>query len=101
VRSSFTPRSIPGVAASPKHEGELCSGIRVHLEGYEFDPVRTGLEIFNTLLRETDEYEVKSFLYRLAGTRDIDRLINGDVSAEELDFGLDAFLEKRQPYLIY
>lgn len=100
-RAAFTPRSIPGVASSPKHQDENCNGVRVHLQNYDFDPVRVGLEIFNTLLQETEGYETRSFLYRLAGTRKIDRLISNEVSVDKLDFELNSFLEQRRPYLIY
>lgn len=97
----FTPESIPGVAPSPKHEGSLSRGIRISVLDYDFDPVLTGLELFTILLDATEGYELRNFLYLLAGTREIDHLIRGDLSVNELDFGLETFLERRSHYLLY
>lgn len=99
--TEFTPRSIPGVAPTPKHQDVLCTGIMVRAESYDFDPVRTGLQIFATVLNSTGEYEKKSFLYLLSGTREIDQVINGEVSAAEIDFELDSYLNQREKYLLY
>ena len=97
----FTPESISGVAPSPKHEGSLSKGIRIRAKNYDFDPVLTGLELFTILLDATEEYELRNFLYLLAGTREMDRLISGEVNAHELNFSLEAFLERRSLYLLY
>jgi uncharacterized protein YbbC (DUF1343 family) len=99
--ADFTPRSIPGVAPTPKHQDVQCSGIVVRAESYDFDPVRTGLQIFSSVLNSTEEYEIKSFLYLLAGTRKIDRVISGEVSAADIDFELDDYLNQREKYLLY
>lgn len=97
----FTPISIPGVAPSPKHEGELSHGIKITLLDFDFDPVVAGLEIFTTLLDATEEYELRSFLYLLAGTREIDQVINDEIAVSDLNFDLDSFLERRSYYLLY
>lgn len=99
--AEFTPVSIPGVAPSPKHQDKLCYGIQTRIRNYQFDPVRTGLEIFSTMLRFTDDYEIRSFLYLLSGTRKIDQIIEGEVNAMNADFELDTYLEQRKPYLLY
>jgi len=99
--TEFTPRSIPGAALNPKHEGVQCRGIIVRAKNYDFDPVRTGLQIFATMLNSTEDYEIKSFLYRLAGTRKIELVIDGDVSPLEIDFGLEGYLTQREKYLLY
>ena len=99
--TEFTPRSIPGVAPTPKHQDVLCSGIFVQAESFDFDPVRTGLQIFATVLNSTEEYEIKSFLYLLSGTRKIDQVINGEVSVSDIDFELDTYLNQREKYLLY
>ena len=97
----FTPISIPGVAPSPKHQGERCHGILLSAQNYDFDPVLSGLEIFSVLMQATDHYELHSFRYLLAGTREIDRLIRGEIQADDLEFNLGDYLEQRQPYLLY
>jgi len=99
--TEFTPRSIPGVAPTPKHQDVLCRGIFVQAESFDFDPVRTGLQIFATVLNSTEEYEIKSFLYLLSGTRKIDQVINGEVSVADIDFQLDTYLDQREKYLLY
>jgi uncharacterized protein YbbC (DUF1343 family) len=99
--AEFTPVSIEGVAPSPKHEGELCYGIKLSAVDYDFDPVRAGLEIFSVMMQATEEYELRSFRYLLAGTREIDKLIHGELSVSEIEFELDDYLEQRRPYLLY
>lgn len=95
--AEFTPRSIPGVAPNPKHEGELCYGIRITVQHYDFDPVQTGLVLFRELLNATESKEMKPFLYLLTGTRDVDRFLQG----EEAEFDIHTFTEQRVPYLLY
>ncbi len=97
----FTPISIPGVAPEPKHQGKVCHGILLSAADYDFDPVIAGLEIFSIIMQATDEYELHSFRHLLAGTREIDRLIRGEIQAANLEFGLDDYLEQRKPYLLY
>ncbi|MDZ7718493.1 MAG: DUF1343 domain-containing protein [Balneolaceae bacterium] len=99
--AEFTPKSIPGVAISPKHQDRVCNGVKISLNGYDFDPVRTGLTIFTTLVQSTPEYETRDFIYLLAGSTEIDPLMSDELAVEELDFQLDAFLEKRKAYLLY
>ncbi len=98
---TFTPRSIPGAAATPKHMDLESFGVQVKVNGYDFDPVRIGLELFKTLVNATPEVEINNFLYNLAGTREIDKVISGELDPMEVDFGLEPFLEKREDYLIY
>jgi uncharacterized protein YbbC (DUF1343 family) len=98
---TFTPRSIPGAAATPKHMDLESFGVQVKVNGYDFDSVRIGLELFKTLVNATPEVEINNFLYNLAGTRGIDKVISGELDPMEIDFGLYPFLEKREDYLIY
>lgn len=101
IPHSFTPRSIPGVAPRPKYEGRQCKGLFIELNSYEFDPVRTGLQIFATLVQATPDAEVTPFLYTLAGTRKIDHVLSGELNPNTLDFEIEPFLRQRDPYLIY
>tara|TARA_R100001143_G_C3361345_1_gene136865 strand:- start:38207 stop:39460 length:1254 start_codon:yes stop_codon:yes gene_type:complete len=100
-RISFVPESIPGVAPNPKHLGSESFGVKINAVNYDFDPIRVGLEMFSIILNSTSDYQIRSFLYRLAGTQEIDRLIEGELSASEIDFEIEEFLEQRQPYLLY
>ena len=98
----FTPESIPGVAPTPKHEGEESYGIRVHVDNYtSYDPFENGLIIIAELMQHSSEAETNNFLYRLAGTRKIDQVISGEVSPEDVNFDLDDFKNSREKYLIY
>ncbi len=98
---TFTPVSIPGFAPTPKHENSESYGIRITALDFDFDPLLAGLEIFTILLDATDEYDQHRFLYLLAGTREIDRLISGEIMIKDLNFDLEPFLESREQYLLY
>lgn len=98
---TFTPRSIPGVAPNPKHLDTQSFGIRIELESHDFDPIRTGLEIFRIVMNATPSAETNSFLYRLTGSDEIERVLAGEVDPMTLDFGLDGFISDREPYLLY
>jgi len=98
---SFTPRSIPGVAPNPKHLDSESRGVKIEITSYDFDPVRTGLEIFRILVNATPQAETNTFLYRLAGSEQIDRVLSNEIDPLTLDFNLDHFLEQRKPYLLY
>lgn len=98
---TFTPRSIPGAAATPKHMDLESFGIQVKVNGFDFDPVRIGLELFATLVNATNDVEINNFLYNLAGTREIDKVISGELYPLTLDFNVEAFKTKRKPYLLY
>lgn len=100
-QTEFTPVSIPGVAISPKHEDAVCNGIKIDVESYDFDPVKSGLEIFATLVQATPDYETRDFIYKLAGSREIDKLMSGELSVDALDFQLEDFLAERKKYLLY
>ncbi|MDX1640869.1 MAG: DUF1343 domain-containing protein, partial [Balneolaceae bacterium] len=99
--AEFTPESIPGVAISPKHQDTACNGVKIELSGYDFDPVKIGLTIFASLVQATPGYETRDFIYKLAGSTEIDQLMSGELTVNELDFNLDDFLEKREEYLLY
>lgn len=100
-RSSFIPESIPGVAPNPKHLGIESHGVNIRVENYDFDPIVVGLEIFSILLDSTTDYEIRPFLYRLTGSREIDRILDGEISASEIDFQVEEFLSRREDYLLY
>ena len=98
----FTPKSIPGVASSPKHEGAEVFGLRIHVDNFDqYDPFQNGLRIIAELMQNSPGETTNNFLYNLAGTRKIDAVISGEISPEEADFELEEFLELRQLYLLY
>lgn len=99
--TEFLPREIPGVATNPKHEGELNRGVEIRLESLKYDPVRSGLLILKELMDASPEAEINSFIYRLAGTRKIDSILNGTEDPLTIDFELDEFMDIRESYLLY
>jgi len=99
--AEFTPEEIPGVATSPKHEGELSYGISIELESTDYDPVRSGLLILKTLMDASNQAEVNDFMYRLTGTEKVDEVLSGDIDPMTVDFDLDPFMQQREQYLIY
>ncbi len=99
-RTSFTPEPIPGKAINPKHEGKLCRGYQLEITDLNaFDPVKSGLQLIRQLIKQTEDSEIKPYLYKLAGTKKIDKFLNSDM--EEPAFDLDEFISKRKTYLIY
>lgn len=98
----FTPREIPGVALNPKHEGELSSGIRIQVDDYNaYKPFENGLIILSELMQHTPESTTRDFIYKLAGTEEIDKIISGEIKPTDADFNLRSFLSEREQYLIY
>lgn len=98
---TFTPKSIEGVAPNPKHLDRESHGIKVTVQRYDIDPVRTGLTLLEVLVNATPGAEVLPFIYRLSGSEDIDRILNNEVSAEQVVFGTESYLDQRRPYLLY
>jgi len=98
----FTSREIPGVALNPKHEGELSSGIRIQIVDYDtYQPFENGLIILSELMMHTPDADTRNYLYKLAGTEEIDKIISGELQPDDVDFNLGAFMSKRELYLIY
>lgn len=99
-KNEFTPVSIPGKSLNPKHEGDLCTGLRIRVNDYtQFDPVAAGLRILRFLMLHTADAETNNFLYRLAGTTEIDRILYEPDS--EWDFNTGEFENLRKQYLLY
>jgi uncharacterized protein YbbC (DUF1343 family) len=102
---SFTPVSIPGVAAYPKHEGQLVRGVRISpltLRPDELRPLEFGLELLRLMLQNAPEAETKAFLYNLAGTQKIDAFLSSDQHpGRSWQNDVETFREQRAPYLLY
>lgn len=102
---SFTPVSIPGVAAYPKQEGQLVRGVRISpltLRADELRPLEFGLELFRLMLQNAPDAETNAFLYNLAGTKNIDAFLNSDQHpGRSWQDDVEAFREQRAPYLLY
>lgn len=98
----FTPREITGVALNPKHEGVPSSGIRIQVDDYKtYQPFENGLIILSELMKHTPSAQTSDFLYKLAGTEEIDKILSGELHPDNADFNLGAFKSGREQYLIY
>jgi uncharacterized protein YbbC (DUF1343 family) len=102
TRAEFIPEEIPGVALNPKHEGVQSFGIRIQVDDYEaYQPFEYGLIILSALMQNTPGASTNSFIYRLAGSREIDDIVSGAVVPENVEFDLNGFMDVRSQYLMY
>ncbi len=92
----FTPRSMPGKAAYPKHEGERCKGLRLSIDDYDaLDPVTFGVRLLEFMMKHTDGASQTDFIYKLAGSEAVSSyMVNWKDEVE-------AFRQARGPYLLY
>lgn len=103
-RTQFTPRSIPGKAASPKHEGVRCRGVSIALDDPAgVDPLRFGLALLKLMLENSEGAELLPFMQNLTGISNdslrayLEREDIGETWEEEVK----AFRERSTPYLLY
>ncbi|HPS27747.1 MAG TPA: DUF1343 domain-containing protein [Bacteroidales bacterium] len=106
---SFTPRSIPGMAKNPPHEGKLCHGYDFHSYANNFIKGYGKLYLFPLLetykmLKDKTEY-FNSFFNSLTGTAKLKQQIINNVSEEQIRQSWQKDLEKfkkiRKKYLLY
>lgn len=89
-----------------KYAGQRCGGVNMIVTDREsFDPIRTGIVIATTLRQlYPDQWKTKS-LNRLLGNQGTFEAIKAGQSFKEIQLGyqprLDAFIKRRQPFLIY
>ncbi|MEM1042120.1 MAG: DUF1343 domain-containing protein [Bacteroidota bacterium] len=106
-RFYFVPRSIPGVAASPKFEGEKVAGVRlVVTDPAGVRPVALGMHLLQAVYHQKPaDFFDADWLARLAGTRRLQRMLEAGARPEAIvgtwQGEVDAFEEARQPYLLY
>ena len=95
-RTTFTPKSMPGKALHPKLEGETCYGVKLSIKKYDdLSPVKFGVELLELLLENTDGGKQTDFIYKLAGSQEVQPFnINWQEEVEQ-------FRKDRAPYLIY
>ncbi|MFP4471812.1 MAG: exo-beta-N-acetylmuramidase NamZ domain-containing protein, partial [Bacteroidales bacterium] len=105
----FVPRSIPGAATHPKHEGVYCNGHS--LIGYAQEmfnqPPRlnlTWLIVFHDYLKDKTDF-FNSYFVKLAGTTELRKQIEKGWTEEQIRGSWQPDLEKfkkiRKKYLLY
>ncbi|NND72277.1 MAG: DUF1343 domain-containing protein [Rhodothermales bacterium] len=108
---TYTPRSIPGVAASPKHQDVTINGVRLTLLDADiYRPVETGVHVL-TAIRDAspDSYLENTINERwmvlLSGSDELRRSLLAGESAREILAGwqdqVESFQTQREPYLLY
>ncbi len=99
---SFTPKSIPGMAPTPKHEGEFCRGIRISFnDDYsQTDPLRLGIDLLKLAQKNDPDFEINSFANKLFGI-DLETIIEEKKQIPDWSSDVKAFKDQRKPYLIY
>jgi uncharacterized protein YbbC (DUF1343 family) len=99
---TFTPRSIPGKAISPKLEGKQSYGIHISFpEGYtETDPLKLGVELLTFAKENTLDFEIKLFANNLFGIN-LKNIIENDEEIPSWKEEVDFFKGQREKYLLY
>lgn len=100
----FRPRSMPGKAPNPKHEGELCYGVNLNvLKIRSLDPVELGVVLLSVLMESAEDVSVNSFMPKLTGI-DNEKLlkqISDSTYHEEWQKTAQKFKKDREEYLLY
>ncbi|HEX6981642.1 MAG TPA: DUF1343 domain-containing protein [Balneolaceae bacterium] len=103
-RISFTPKSMPGKALYPDHEGELCHGVKITVtDPDKFNPVELGMVLLKVMLQATPGGETTDFIELLSG---IDEPVLLEQLAEQSykqkwEKTAKEFSQKRAKYLLY
>jgi uncharacterized protein YbbC (DUF1343 family) len=106
---SFVPRAIPGKSLSPPYLGETCKGVLLSdfASGYLISYRNLYIDWMIMLYQECPNKSLffNSFFNKLAGNATLQhQIVSGKSSMEILQSwqpGIDAFLIKRKPYLLY
>lgn len=65
----YTPRSIPGRAATPRHQDQRCRGLRVRVADRErIRPFTVALALLTALVQTHPEFEMTNFFDTLMGS---------------------------------
>lgn len=110
--STFTPRSIKGVAATPTFKNTKLRGVRLDItDGHAFEPLETGVYVLDALHTLARQKKRKRFFRNLpmfnllAGTKRFHRMLESGKSAEQIIESwrddVREFRAKRKPYLLY
>jgi uncharacterized protein YbbC (DUF1343 family) len=118
-------QNLPGVYFRPhsfiptfhKYAGSLCHGVQIHvMDRNSFKPVMTGVTLIKTireLYPKDFQWQVPPYEYVydrwpfdvISGTTKLREQIESGVSVEEIakswEAGVNEFLERRAPYLLY
>ncbi|PTN08520.1 uncharacterized protein YbbC (DUF1343 family) [Mangrovibacterium marinum] len=102
----FTPRSIVGMAKSPKQEGQLCYGDDLRTAGNEDRfTLRYFLHYYHAFENESDFLSSPRWFNLLAGTDELLKMIREGAQESDIEASwkpeLDKYGKMRQKYLLY
>lgn len=104
----FVPRTIPGMAVSPKFEGEECHGIRVTITDRNIvEPVKLGIAVLYAFKRcHPEETILRNRRFDiLVGSSDVRRMLESGARPDAITSSwcsaLEAFGATRARYLSY
>jgi len=108
---TFTPRPRPG-APHPRYEGQQLHGVRLHITDRQtFRPVVTGIHLLHAFYHQAPPSFRDTFiqrpdwLARLAGTERLYELLRNGATPETIvaswEKEVEAFRQRRRPYLLY
>lgn len=109
---TYTPRSIPGVAASPRFAGKAINGMRVAVTDVaRIEPLEIGMHVLSALVAEARAKKVDRLFPKLAmfnaiaGTKRLHSMLtagrDGAAIIAAWQAGVARFKTQRAPYLLY
>jgi uncharacterized protein YbbC (DUF1343 family) len=105
----FTPRSMPGAATNPKHEGIYCNGQNLIPYAREMKKNPKQIQLswllgYYDFLKDKGDF-FTSYFDKLAGTDQLRKQIEAGTSEEQIrkswQTGLDDYKKMRKAYLLY
>ena len=103
----FTPHPIPGKDSSPKHDGSICSGLKlVVTDRDQFKPIPLAVALLSSAQKlYPKELQPRRGLDRLWGSEDLRALLHSNIETENvIKFASpdnEHFLKVRKKYLLY
>jgi uncharacterized protein YbbC (DUF1343 family) len=107
----YTPKSIPGVASSPRYINRDIPGLKLEVINHStFRPVETAVHLLSGIYGPLPESEKRLFFREKgfgmqAGTDRLQKAIEKGVAPEEIismwQGEIQRFREQRKPYLLY
>jgi uncharacterized protein YbbC (DUF1343 family) len=106
--ASFTPRSMEGMSANPRFEGEDLQGIRLTVSDADaYRSVETGIHVLHAFYQQASDDFVSNpeWLAKLSGTPRLATLLTDGASPAAMIAAwqdeVAAFEERRESYLLY
>ncbi len=106
----FTPVRLPGISSAPKYRDREVAGVSISITDYrKLLPVETGVAVLKALQEALPE-KARAAFFRvgfddMAGSAELRKALVAGLSAQQVELlwtpGVEAFLERRRPYLLY